>query len=490
MSKLHCDKCGKMHDDGATKCDCGGTPTKARLDGHCPKCGSTMASGADKCDSCGAFSKGNKSAARKDSANYIETDVLRVDYTYGGFTPDNDEEAKNWGLVKAMVRNDMGFMQGKSPVTNIGVFTYRRADGTIRRELRLPEEVFNRDSLASLAGIPITANHPAVGRVTPENIKDLAIGNVGDRIDTDSLRVYAPITITHKSGQDFIDAGNRGLSLGYRCDIEERSGKFLGSEYDAIQRNIRYNHLAVVSDPRAGEDAFIRMDGENWTLDASVPSFSISKQQGQVPHPTTSNKEPIMDLKQIRLDGVEYQAEAKVIESYTKEKERADAAEKLVDATKAEVKKVSDEAQARLDAAETEKKDLKTRLDAADAELPAKIAAGVKARLKITGALSAAKVEFKEDASDDELKILAIQAVSPEFKLDGRSSDYLNARFDAACETLEARTEGDVGARRHVGETRVDGEGEIRQDAAPGTAAKARERMIASYGKPASDAAA
>ena len=49
-----------------------------------------------------------------------------------------------------------GFLIARAPLTSVGVFTYRNADGTPRRELRLPEEVFSEESLATLKLKPLT----------------------------------------------------------------------------------------------------------------------------------------------------------------------------------------------------------------------------------------------------------------------------------------------------------------------------------------------
>lgn len=485
MSKFHCDKCGKTHEDASKKCDCGGSPTKTKLDCHCGKCGAAMASGADKCDSCGAFSQGNKSAKRKDGADvFVETDVVRLDYTWGSLTPDNEEEAKSFGLIKPVTRTDEGFLVGKFPVTNVGVFTYRRADGTIRRELRLPEEVFKQDSLDTLRGKPLTLLHPTQGKVNPDNVKELSVGSVGERLDTDAYRVYAPVTIQRKDGIESVTTNQTlGLSCGYRCDIEEKSGKWMGVEYDAIQRNIRYNHLALVPSARAGDDAYIRMDGEDISLDISHFDSSFPSRGAASPNTNQSKEHPMpANLKQIRLDGVDYEAEAKVIESYHREKDRADAAETALTGEKANAKKALDGLQARLDTADEEKKSLQTRLDAAMADLPAKIKAGAAARIALVSACTKAGVEVREDASDEDLKVAVIRTKSPEFKLDGRSQDYLDARFDAACEVL--RADGDAGeaTRRQVGE-RLDGnQDQHREDGAPGSANLARQRMISGYG--------
>lgn len=47
-------------------------------------------------------------------------------------------------------RTTEGFLKGRAIITCCGVFTYKRADGTLQRELRLPEEVFAPATLESL----------------------------------------------------------------------------------------------------------------------------------------------------------------------------------------------------------------------------------------------------------------------------------------------------------------------------------------------------
>ena len=485
MSKFHCDKCGKTHDKADQRCDCGGTSGKKRLDGHCSNCGSALATGKDKCDSCGAFNRGNKSAARKDSSEepvWSERDVVRIDYTWGGYTPDSDQEMRDSGLVVPMQADVNGFLTGRAPVTNIGVFTYRRADGSVRRELRLPEEVFAAESLASLKGVPVTVQHPKE-RVTPDNVGTLGVGDVGTDIRTDAYRVYAPVTLKRRDGINAAQGGTIELSCGYRCDIEEKSGKWLGAEYDAIQRNIRYNHLALVDSARAGEDTYLRFDGVDVLLDAAASRSSTS---ASTPTPG-SNQEKSMSLKNFRLDGVDYQAEAPVIVALTKAQERADAADAAVKSVQEEGKKALDAAQARLDAATEELAALKADQTRNDADLPAKIASGVKARVRVLDACKLAGVEVREDASDDELKVAVVKAKSPAFDATGKSSDYIEARFDSTLEVLTQTAEAGASARASVGEgagsqerkdgeSREDGEGSQTPDAA-------RARMLSRYAR-------
>ena len=41
-------------------------------------------------------------------------------------------------------------------------------------------------------------------------------------------------------------AGLKELSLGYNLDLDETPGEWEGQPYDAVQRNIVINHLALV----------------------------------------------------------------------------------------------------------------------------------------------------------------------------------------------------------------------------------------------------
>jgi hypothetical protein len=53
---------------------------------------------------------------------------------------------------------------------------YRNPDGSDRRELRLPEEVFKADSLETLRDATVIEGHPDM--VNPSNWKELSRGHV------------------------------------------------------------------------------------------------------------------------------------------------------------------------------------------------------------------------------------------------------------------------------------------------------------------------
>ena len=62
-------------------------------------------------------------------------------------------------------------------LTSTGIFEYRNPDGSIRRELRLPEDVFDPASLQSYRGRPIILTHDA-GLVTKDNVSRYQIGTI------------------------------------------------------------------------------------------------------------------------------------------------------------------------------------------------------------------------------------------------------------------------------------------------------------------------
>jgi len=53
-------------------------------------------------------------------------------------------------MVKKFEKTPEGYLKGRAAVCSTGVYSYMNKDGTTRRELRLPEEVFNPLFLDSL----------------------------------------------------------------------------------------------------------------------------------------------------------------------------------------------------------------------------------------------------------------------------------------------------------------------------------------------------
>lgn len=158
-----------------------------------------------------------------------------------------------------------GFLNISGIVTRTGVFQY--AEGN---ELRIEEEVFKQDSLETLFGIPVTWEHPSgETMVTMDNSTRFQKGIVASEpskvVDKSihSLMKLDRILITDKLLIEEIISGKiKEFSLGYTRKLDETPGVFDGIPYIGIQRDISYNHLAVVSSARCGALCSIVKDGE------------------------------------------------------------------------------------------------------------------------------------------------------------------------------------------------------------------------------------
>jgi len=155
---------------------------------------------------------------------------------------------------------DEGYLIDHPIVTSCGIFEYKNDDGSIRRELRLPENVFDEKSLKSYKGKPIIITHDA-GEVDKENVHKEQIGTImsaGYR-DGDNVRCEIIIHDTNALKK----CGLKELSLGYSLDTDDIPGVWKGEKYDCIQKNIEINHLALVREARAGEAARLNIDSRD-----------------------------------------------------------------------------------------------------------------------------------------------------------------------------------------------------------------------------------
>lgn len=162
--------------------------------------------------------------------------------------------------VKEAFYTEEGYLKDQPVLTSTGIFEYANPDGSIRRELRLPEDVFDPESLASFEGKPIIVTHDA-GLVNKDNVHDYQIGTILSEGYRDGQDVKAKIII-HDTAE-MKKSGLKELSLGYSLDLDEEPGVWNGRHYDAIQRNIRINHLALVREARAGEQARLNIDSKD-----------------------------------------------------------------------------------------------------------------------------------------------------------------------------------------------------------------------------------
>lgn len=151
-----------------------------------------------------------------------------------------------------------GYLVDHPILTSVGIFEYANPDGSVRRELRLPQNVFDEKSLKTYKGKPIIITHDA-GVIDKGNVDKEQIGTILSEGYQDGEDVRAEIII-HDTDK-MKDCGLKELSLGYNLDLIEEPGEWNGEPYDAIQTNIAINHLALVASARAGDQARLNIDG-------------------------------------------------------------------------------------------------------------------------------------------------------------------------------------------------------------------------------------
>lgn len=381
-----------------------------------------------------------------------------------------------------------GYLIDKPIVTSVGIFEYRNPDGSTRRELRLPEHVFDKDSLASYRGKPVILTHRA-GSVDKDNVDREHIGTILSEgvVDGDDVRVEIIIHDTDIIKQ----TGLRELSLGYSLDLDETPGTWNGQHYDAIQTNIRINHLALVDKARAGEQARLNIDsrdensegGTNMDpkydltpeeMDEAVRQFKARRADGSDPAPADPNKDggdppdkkpggdsntdgndpkkadsdapgsntdggdPVKMVKD-RRDGRKTDGDPKDTESAKKVIAQQDAD---IDALLKVIEQMK--AKSDFDSAPAVKKDGEdcVKTDGGDkgkAMNADSVDAIVQERISLLRLGDRLNLDGTDSMTIPQLKRAIIKAVKPTLRLDGQSEVYIDAAFAIARGEVEAR---------------------------------------------------
>lgn len=170
-------------------------------------------------------------------------------------------------LSDALAINDRrttgdGYLVASARAARTGVQVYGgsevgKPEMAVVRVYRPAEEVFSGDSLSTYANKPITLGHPPAG-VSAATWKQHAVGHVDNGIVPDGQFVRVSMMIADAAAIGDLNNGTRELSAGYTCDLEWTAGTAPdGQTYDAIQRRVRINHVALVPRGRAGSDCRI-----------------------------------------------------------------------------------------------------------------------------------------------------------------------------------------------------------------------------------------
>lgn len=344
------------------------------------------------------------------------------------------------GTLRPATKLPDGRLRAEGYLTRAGVFEYANPDGSIRREYRPANEVFHDDSLATFALVPLTDDHPPE-MLDAGNARKFAVGSIGENIRRDGDHVAASLVVFDAATIEKMEAGKVELSCGYKCDVAETPGVAPGGErYDAVQTNIRGNHVALVDRARAGGNARVRMD--------AATMITRTRKDGPMEELQAENEA----LKQKILE-----LEAKLAE-LTKAEETTD--EGGTEGKPEDDKPAEDKPE--------EKKDARARLDRAIAQRDAAIArakaaeASVSARVRARVALERRASEaLRSDGKEPDLSAMTDRQIMASVvkRVDGvdlgadKSDVYVQARYDAAIERVGQSATALGTLRRNAAET-------------------------------------
>lgn len=312
------------------------------------------------------------------------------------------------------------------PIAGAMVQKYVKSDGSEEMEAKLPEEILSDATVSSANSKPVTDGHH--GLVTKDNSHDLLKGFTASNGHVEGNMLYNDITITDPNLISQIKSGDkRELSIGFETQMDPTSGTYNGAKYDAVQRNIRINHVAVVPKGRAGHE--VRLIGDSAE---AVEQVEPSEEKGNQ-----------METRVVRADGQNITVAADDVEKITKLDADNSAKAKQIADLDAQIKKLqsekaqlqgdadasakkADEAQAKADSLEADNKKLQEEFDKYKAD-------GVDKKLELIDKVKSFVGDEYDyhGKSDRDMKIDAVKAIKGDsVDFNDKSDTYVQAAFD------------------------------------------------------------
>lgn len=312
------------------------------------------------------------------------------------------------------------------PIAGAMVQKYVKSDGSEEMEAKLPEEILSDATVSSANSKPVTDGHH--GLVTKDNSHDLLKGFTASNGHVEGNMLYNDITITDPNLISQIKSGDkRELSIGFETQMDPTSGTYNGTKYDAVQRNIRINHVAVVPKGRAGHE--VRLIGDSAE---AVEQVEPSEEKGNQ-----------METRVVRADGQNITVAADDVEKITKLDADNSAKAKQIADLDAQIKKLqsekaqlqgdadasakkADEAQAKADSLEADNKKLQEEFDKYKAD-------SVDKKLELIDKVKSFVGDEYDyhGKSDRDMKIDAVKAIKGDsVDFTDKSDTYVQAAFD------------------------------------------------------------
>lgn len=164
-----------------------------------------------------------------------------------------------------------------NPLSKVGIFDYagyqissELEPNKIYKVYRPASELSDPETVNSFKLLPFTDDHAMLGKeedglIAPEE-KGIH-GVIGENVHFENGYLKGNIKIFSNKLAQLIQEGKKELSIGYRCLYDISPGVYDGQSYDVIQRSIRGNHLALVTEGRAGADVSV-LDHFRTTFDS------------------------------------------------------------------------------------------------------------------------------------------------------------------------------------------------------------------------------
>ena len=199
------------------------------------------------------------------------------------------------------------WLMADNPISKVGIYPYLGSQisenlipNKLYNVLRPAEEVGSEESLKSLRLLPIVDEHAMLGgengMINPEE-KGIH-GVIGEKVYLKDGTIYADLKIFSEALKEEIANGKKQLSLGYFCDYDPTPGEYNGQHYDAIQRNLRGNHLALVEEGRMGPDVRI--------MDSEVVEEPDIKEDPEVVESSEIGEEPDSDYEAEAIENSQF----------------------------------------------------------------------------------------------------------------------------------------------------------------------------------------
>ncbi len=360
-----------------------------------------------------------------------------------------------------LLPNENGFLRARVTIARDGVFPYLRPDGTITMEAKLEEELFSDFTISTARGVPVADGHPPLsdnqGLISPENYRNHMKGVFGDPIVVeDGLLTGTEIIFDSALIADIKSGKKAEASIGFKTDIEQIPGEYKGVRYDAIQRNIRINHVAHVPRGRAGSDVRTHLDeGISSGMEIAVMHDAIMQND--------SNRRDEMTVKNaVKHDEKSFlDAMRNFVALFAPTKNRRDADD--LEAATETISQAVDEIKNTPDPASPEEAGAMAPVIAAlrgqiealnqlleektrmlnEALSPAVQDAAIARRLELIDSARSVIDGFKHDGlSEREIKLKVIEKALPfrqEIKVDSLNDARIDAQYDAAMSLLREK---------------------------------------------------